>query len=32
MGLGVDRNGGWLDSENMIAGGPTDFEEALIPS
>jgi len=23
----VDINGGWSDSENLIAGGPTDLEE-----
>jgi len=28
----VDRNGGWPDSGNLIAGGPMELEEALIPS
>jgi len=28
----VDINGGWSDSGNMIAGGPMDLGEALIPS
>jgi len=28
----VDRNGGWPDSGNLIAGGPMDLGEALIPS
>jgi len=25
-------NGGWPDSGNLIAGGPMDLGEALIPS
>ncbi|AES88644.1 hypothetical protein MTR_4g060450 [Medicago truncatula] len=28
----VDINGRWPDSGNLIAGGPMDFGEALIPS
>jgi len=28
----VDINGGWPDSGNLIAGGPMDLGEALIPS
>jgi hypothetical protein len=28
----IDINGGWSDSGNLIAGGPMDLEEALIPS
>jgi len=28
----VDINGGWSDNGNLIAGGPMDLEEALIPS
>jgi len=27
----VDINGGWPDSGNLMAGGPMDFGEALIP-
>ncbi|KEH33824.1 hypothetical protein MTR_3g453180 [Medicago truncatula] len=27
----LDINGGWPDSGNLIAGGPMDFREALIP-
>jgi len=28
----VEINGGWPDSGNLIAGGPMDLGEALIPS
>jgi hypothetical protein len=27
----VDINDEWLDSGNLITGGPTDHEETLIP-